>query len=70
MWWALALGANLGDNGKLIGSSAGIIAAGISSKSGYPITFNRWFRIGFAFMIITVAIGMFSLTLFRLLAKS
>jgi len=69
LWWALALGANLGGNGTLIGSSAGIIAAGISARLGYPITFNRWFRIGFPFMIITVVIGMVSLILFTLLAK-
>jgi len=30
LWWALALGANLGGNGTLIGSSAGVVAVGIS----------------------------------------
>lgn len=57
LWWALSLGANLGGNGTLIGSSAGIVAAGVSEKHGHPISFNRWFRVGFPFMIITVAIG-------------
>jgi len=57
LWWALSLGANLGGNGTLIGSSAGIIAAGLSEKNGNPISFNRWFRVGFPFMILTVAIG-------------
>jgi Na+/H+ antiporter NhaD/arsenite permease-like protein len=57
LWWALSLGANLGGNGTLIGSSAGIIAAGLSEKSGFLITFNRFFRIGFPFMLSTVAIG-------------
>ncbi|MGH9991316.1 MAG: ArsB/NhaD family transporter [Nitrososphaera sp.] len=57
LWWALALGANFGGNGTLIGSSAGIIAAGLSEKHGHPISFNRWFRVGFPFMILTVAIG-------------
>lgn len=57
LWWALSLGANLGGNGTLIGSSAGIVAAGISEKHGHPISFNRWIRVGFPFMIITVAIG-------------
>jgi len=57
LWWALSLGANLGGNGTLIGSSAGIVAAGISEKQGFPISFNRWFRVGFPFMIMTVAIG-------------
>lgn len=57
LWWALALGADFGGNGTLIGSSAGIIAAGISEKYGHKISFNRWFVIGFPFMIMTVAIG-------------
>jgi Na+/H+ antiporter NhaD/arsenite permease-like protein len=57
LWWALALGADFGGNGTLIGSSAGVVAAGISERYGYPISFNRWFRVGFPFMIVTVAIG-------------
>jgi Na+/H+ antiporter NhaD/arsenite permease-like protein len=57
LWWALALGADFGGNGTAIGSSAGVVAAGNSERHGYPISFNRWFRVGFPFMIITVAIG-------------
>jgi Na+/H+ antiporter NhaD/arsenite permease-like protein len=40
-----------------MGSSAGIVAAGISEKHGHSISFVRWLRVGFPFMIITVAIG-------------
>jgi Na+/H+ antiporter NhaD/arsenite permease-like protein len=57
LWWALALGGDLGGNGTLIGSSAGVVAVGLSEKFGHRITFNRWFRIGFPFMLITLAIG-------------
>jgi Na+/H+ antiporter NhaD/arsenite permease-like protein len=57
LWWALALGADFGGNGTLIGSSAGVVAAGLSEKNGHAISFNRWFRVGFPFMIVTVAIG-------------
>src|SRR5919108_4908006 len=57
LWWALSLGANLGGNGTLIGSSAGVVAAGLAEKNGYMITFNRFFKIGFPFMLSTVAIG-------------
>ena len=57
LWWALSLGANLGGNGTLIGSSAGVVAAGLTEKNGYLITFNRFFRIGFPFMLSSVAIG-------------
>jgi Na+/H+ antiporter NhaD/arsenite permease-like protein len=57
LWWALALGADLGGNGTLIGSSAGVVAVGISIKYGYKISFIQWFKIGFPFMILTVALG-------------
>jgi Na+/H+ antiporter NhaD/arsenite permease-like protein len=30
---------------------------GMSEKQGYPIGFNRWFKVGFPFMIITVAVA-------------
>ena len=32
LWWALALGADFGGNGTLIGSSAGVVAAGLPEK--------------------------------------
>jgi Na+/H+ antiporter NhaD/arsenite permease-like protein len=57
LWWALSLGANLGGNGTLIGSSAGVVAAGLSEKNNYPISFNRFLRVGFPFMVSTVGIG-------------
>jgi Na+/H+ antiporter NhaD/arsenite permease-like protein len=57
LWWALALGAGLGGNGTLIGSSAGIIAVGLAEKQGYTITFNRFFKVGFPFMIFTTTIA-------------
>lgn len=63
LWWALALGAGLGGNGTLIGSSAGIIAAGLSDKQGYPITFNRFLKVGFPFMVCTVAVASMVLAL-------
>jgi Na+/H+ antiporter NhaD/arsenite permease-like protein len=57
LWWALALGADFGGNGTLIGSSAGVVAAGLSERFGYRITFIRWLKIGFPFMLITLAIA-------------
>ena len=51
LWWALALGADLGGNLTLIGSSAGVVAAGISAKYGFRLTFSQWFKIGLPFTI-------------------
>ena len=44
LWWALALGADLRWTGTLIGSSAGVVAAGLSMKLGHHISFMRCFR--------------------------
>ena len=68
LWWALTLGADFGGNLTLIGSSAGVVAAGICAKFGYQLTFNRWIKIGFPFTIVTVVIGMISLSIFTLLS--
>jgi Na+/H+ antiporter NhaD/arsenite permease-like protein len=68
LWWALALGADLGGNGTLIGSSAGVVAVGISIKYGYKISFFHWFKIGFPFMILTVALGTVILMLTTMLS--
>ena len=66
LWWALALGADFGGNLTLIGSSAGVVAVGISAKYGFRLTFNQWFKIGLPFTIMTVIIGMASLSVFTL----
>jgi Na+/H+ antiporter NhaD/arsenite permease-like protein len=68
LWWALALGADLGGNLTLIGSSAGVVAVGISAKYGFPITFNQWFKVGLPYTISTVFIGMALLSIFTLLS--
>ncbi|BDU49620.1 ArsB/NhaD family transporter [Haliovirga abyssi] len=46
LWWALALGACLGGNGTLVGASANVVAAGIATKSGKPISFMRFTKYG------------------------
>ena len=46
LWWALSLGACLGGNGTLIGASANIIVADMANKSGHPIRFIEFFKIG------------------------
>lgn len=56
LWWALALGACLGGNGTLIGSSANIIMARISEKNECPVTFKRFFKYGFSFTIQSLLI--------------
>ena len=63
MWWALSMGACLGGNGTLIGASANVVLAGVSSKNGYPITFMQYTKIGFPLMLISILISMVYLLL-------
>lgn len=55
--WALSFGACLGGNGTLLGASANIVTAGISTSRGYEISFLNFFYPGFIVMIATVAIA-------------
>jgi len=57
LWWAISLGACLGGNGTLIGASANVVLTGISSKHGYPISFNEFTKVGFPVMIMTIIIA-------------
>jgi Na+/H+ antiporter NhaD/arsenite permease-like protein len=47
----------------LVGSSAGVIAAGLAEKYHSKISFNDFFKVGFPFMIMTVATGIVILVL-------
>lgn len=57
LWWATSLGACLGGNGTLIGASANIVLANVGEKHGHPISFIKYFKIGFPIMILTVSIA-------------
>lgn len=55
-WWALALGVSLGGNGTLIGGSANMVAMGIANSAGYPISFIKFMKFGFLYMVLSVGI--------------
>lgn len=57
VWWSLSLGACLGGNGSLIGSSANLIVAGLAAQEGCKISFVRFFCIGFPLMLLSVLIA-------------
>ena len=65
-WWALALGADFGGNGTLIGAAANVAAAGLSERSGYPISYLVFLKVGFAVMLLSVALATAYLALFYL----
>jgi len=57
VWWSLALGACLGGNGSLIGAAANVMVAGLGERSGYPIRFVTFLKIGLPLMLVSVALS-------------
>jgi Na+/H+ antiporter NhaD/arsenite permease-like protein len=58
LWWALAIGADLGGNFTLIGASANVVVASFAERSGHKISFMRFTKYGavttfFALIIAT-----------------
>ncbi len=51
LWWALALGADLGGNATAIGASANVVALGIAAREGHPIGFWEFTKYG---LVVTV----------------
>jgi Na+/H+ antiporter NhaD/arsenite permease-like protein len=57
LWWSLALGACLGGNATLVGASANVVAASISTQSGYPIRFLDFIKYGLLFALISLGLS-------------
>jgi Na+/H+ antiporter NhaD/arsenite permease-like protein len=57
LWWALALGADLGGNATSIGASANVVALGVSERAGLKIRFAEFARYGVPVTAVTVAIS-------------
>lgn len=57
LWWALALGACLGGNITMIGSSANIVSVGIAKKYGVEISFIDFIKKGLLITIISLSIS-------------
>ncbi len=64
LWWALAFGACFGGNGTLIGASANVVTLGIAEAAGHPIKFFGFMKVGFIYMILSVALANVWLLLF------
>ena len=57
LWWALALGADLGGNATIIGASANVVVAGIATRNGHPIRFWTFARYGAVITVATLAVS-------------
>ncbi len=57
LWWALAMGADLGGNATIIGASANVILAGMAEREGHPIRFGQFLRYGLPVTVGTMLIA-------------
>jgi Na+/H+ antiporter NhaD/arsenite permease-like protein len=57
LWWALALGADLGGNATVVGASANVVVVGIAGRSGYPIRFAEFLKYGAVVAAVSVAVS-------------
>ncbi len=57
LWWALAIGADLGGNATIIGASANVILAGMAEREGHPIRFGQFLRYGLPVTVGTMLIA-------------
>jgi Na+/H+ antiporter NhaD/arsenite permease-like protein len=58
LWWALALGADLGGNATSIGASANVVVLGVAERSGHRIRFVRFLRYGVPVSALSIAISL------------
>jgi Na+/H+ antiporter NhaD/arsenite permease-like protein len=56
LWWALALGADLGGNATAIGASANVVVLGIAKRNGHPISFWQFTKYGLIVTAVTIAL--------------
>ncbi len=57
LWWALALGADLGGNATAVGASANVVVIGIAKRHGQPISFWTFTKYGLIVTAVTVGIS-------------
>jgi Na+/H+ antiporter NhaD/arsenite permease-like protein len=57
LWWALALGADLGGNATAVGASANVVVLGLAERAGKPITFWQFTKYGLIVTAVTVALA-------------
>jgi Na+/H+ antiporter NhaD/arsenite permease-like protein len=56
-WWALALGACFGGNATIIAAAANVAAAGMAERSGRPIGFVEFLRVGVPATLLSLALA-------------
>ncbi len=56
-WWALALGACFGGNATLVAAAANVAAAGMAARSGRPIGFVEFLKVGVPATLLSMVVA-------------
>ena len=56
-WWALALGACFGGNFTLVAAAANVAAAGMAERSGRPIRFVEFLKVGVPATLLSLVLA-------------
>lgn len=54
LWWALSLGANIGGNATIIGTSAGVVVKGMTERDGFHIGFWDYIKISLPVTFVAI----------------
>jgi Na+/H+ antiporter NhaD/arsenite permease-like protein len=57
LWWALALGADLGGNATAVGASANVVVLGIAERAGHRISFWGFTKYGLIVTAISITMA-------------
>ncbi|MFF0311276.1 ArsB/NhaD family transporter [Streptosporangium sp. NPDC004379] len=57
LWWALALGADLGGNATAVGAAANVVVLGIAARNRTPISFWQFTKYGLVVTFATILVA-------------
>jgi len=56
LWWALALGADIGGNATIVGASANVVVSGMAEKEGHKIGFVEYMKTAVPLTIVALLV--------------
>ncbi|MFA6023782.1 MAG: ArsB/NhaD family transporter [Candidatus Gracilibacteria bacterium] len=56
LWWALALGADIGGNATIVGASANVVVSGMAGKHGHRIGFVPYMKVAMPMTFVALVI--------------
>ena len=57
LWWALAIGADLGGNATAVGASANVVVLGMAARYGSPISFWEFTKYGILVVLASAVVS-------------